>query len=48
MAKATHKNIKTPAKLSTLIWLNIFINIFSEIPRKGGLFKPMLFISGKI
>jgi hypothetical protein len=48
MAKATPKNIKTPAKLSTLIWLNLLVNIFSRIPRKGGLFKPMLFISGKI
>jgi len=45
MAKATPKNIKTPAKLSTLIWLSIFINIFSGILRKGGFFKPVTTIS---
>jgi hypothetical protein len=48
MAKATLKNIKTPAKLSTLIWLNLLINIFIRIQRKGGFFKPKLSNSGHI
>jgi hypothetical protein len=37
MAKATHKNIKSPAKLSTLIWLNFLVHIFSRISAKGAL-----------